>query len=142
MSDYNAATWYQQLGNNGYGPHSKSAELAQSYVKAQGEEEKTRIRKKLTEVLSEQFDQHSKKQEKELEEIEKQIANLKGLLKRRLDAKSTIVERRADQLIRDADGLGWTAPSSPNLYSIPHPAWTTLPSDSPKQPAAATPLAK
>jgi hypothetical protein len=97
---------------------SQAAQLAQSYVKTQKEEDKTKIRKKLTDVLGEQFDQHSKRQEKELEDIEKQIASLKTVLKKRLDAKSTIVERRVDQLIHDADGMGW-APNSLNWDSTP-----------------------
>src|SRR5947209_2194264 len=46
---------------------SESAQLAQQYVKAEGEEEKRGIRKKLAESLSKQFDAHLEHQQKELE---------------------------------------------------------------------------
>lgn len=93
------------------------AQLAKQYVEAMKEEEKREIRKRLAEMLSQQFDGHVKQQQKELEELEKQIASLKKVLQRRLDAKSTIVERRLEQLIHDAEGLGWNAPTSPHsLY--------------------------
>ena len=75
------------------------------------EGEKTDIRKRLTEVLGNQFNQHMQAQQQELDDLEKKIAQLKAVLKKRLDAKSTIVERRADQLIQDAAGLGWNTPS-------------------------------
>jgi hypothetical protein len=140
IDDYGVARnwqWYQAGDGR---PHL--ADLARSYVKAQNDDAKAMIRKKLTEALGEQFDQHGKKQEKELRDIEKQIANLKDLLRRRLEAKTAIVERRADQLIHDADGMGWTSPSSPNLYSAPSPYWTSIPSETTKPPASTSPLAK
>jgi uncharacterized protein YlxW (UPF0749 family) len=90
-----------------------ATQLAHQYVEAKKEDEKREIRKNLLEVLNKQFDQHIQQQQHELEDLEKQIAKLKEVLKKRLDAKSTIVERRLDQLIQDAEGLGWNAPSGP-----------------------------
>jgi hypothetical protein len=87
-----------------------SAQLVHEYVKAEKEEEKKEIRKKLAEALGKQFDAHMDQQQKELADLEKQIANLRTTLKKRQDAKSDIIERRMDQLIRDAEGLGWTVP--------------------------------
>ena len=43
-------------------------------------------------------------------ELEKQVAKLKAVLKRRKDVKENIVERRLEQLVQEADGLGWNAP--------------------------------
>jgi hypothetical protein len=93
---------------------SESSQLAQQYVKATKEEEKRDIRKKLTDVLAKQFDQHVQKQQKELEDLEKQIADLRALVKKRQGAKEKIVERRIDQLVQEAEGLGWNAPGSPH----------------------------
>jgi flagellar motility protein MotE (MotC chaperone) len=89
---------------------SQAHQLAQQYVKAEKEDEKKDIRKKLVQALDQQFDQHSQDQQKELDELEKQVSKLRALLKKRKDAKENIVERRMEQLIQEADGLGWNAP--------------------------------
>ncbi|HLJ94077.1 MAG TPA: hypothetical protein VKU02_12900 [Gemmataceae bacterium] len=88
----------------------RSTDLARQYVAAEKQEDKRDIRKKLSDALSQQFDAHIKQQQKELEDLEKQIANLRSVLQKRIGAKSTIVERRVEQLIQDAEGLGWNAP--------------------------------
>jgi hypothetical protein len=98
--------WFHQSQLN-----SKSAELAQSLVKSESQSEKNEIRKELNKVLTEQFDAHLSQQQKELEELEKQIAKLKGLIRKRLESKEAIVERRMEQLVQEAEGLGWAAPS-------------------------------
>jgi hypothetical protein len=123
---------------------SESAQLAQQYVKATKEEEKREIRKKLADVLGQQFDAHIQQQQKELEDLEKQLASLRAIVKKRLDAKTPIVDRRIDQLVQEAEGLGWNAPATP------HPVWgaggssyrppTTAPG--PGQPAKAPEPAK
>jgi hypothetical protein len=89
---------------------SKAANFAQEFIKAEKPEQKQEIRKKLADVVSEQFDVRMQQQRKELEDLEKQIANLRAVLKKREDAKSTIVERRIDTLIQEAEGLGWSSP--------------------------------
>ncbi len=97
-------------------PHaygSAPVQLAHQYVAAEKPEDKKEFRRKLSEELSKEFDVHIKNQQKELEDLEKQIANLRKVLAKRLEAKATIVERRAEQLIQEAEGLGWNAPSSP-----------------------------
>jgi len=95
------------------GSQDQSSQLVDDYVKAK-EEDKKEIRKKLADVLGKQFDAHMKQQDDELTALEKQINDLKELMKKRLAAKTTIIDRRMDQLIQDAEGLGWTAPGSPN----------------------------
>jgi hypothetical protein len=99
--------------------HSQSITLAKQYAKAEKEEEKKDIRKKLTDVLNEQFDLQMKQQQKELEDLEKQVANLKTMLKKRVDAKSAIVDRRIDQLAQEADGLGWSTPNGVHSFWTP-----------------------
>jgi septal ring factor EnvC (AmiA/AmiB activator) len=96
------------------------AQLAKQYVDSKKEDEKRSIRKELTNVLTQQFDHQIQEQQKELDDLEKQIANLRSVLKKRLEAKSTIIDRRIEQLIQDAEGLGWNAPSSPH-YGVGYP---------------------
>jgi hypothetical protein len=92
----------------------QSYQLVQQYVKAEKEEDKKEIRKKLADALGKQFDTHMELQQKELADLERQMAELQNLLKKRQKAKSEIIDRRMDQLIQDAEGLGWTAPGSPH----------------------------
>jgi hypothetical protein len=92
---------------------SAPAKLAKQYVKAEKEDEKKEIRKKLTDYLTKQFDSHADLQQKELKQLEKQIEDLRTTLKKRQDAKNSIVERRVDQLIYDAQGMGWSNPATP-----------------------------
>jgi hypothetical protein len=99
--------------------HSDSVKLAKQYAKAEKEEEKKDIKKKLTDVLNEQFDLQMKQQQKELEDLEKQVANLKAMLKKRVDAKSAIVDRRIDQLAQEAEGLGWSTPNGAHTFFSP-----------------------
>ena len=112
---------------------AESARLAKQYAKSEKEEEKKEIRKKLGEVLGQQFDLHLQEQQKELDELEKQIADLKALLKKRKDSRTTIIDRRLEQIIQDAEGLGWHSPaggggaytprygSQPPGYAYPSP---------------------
>jgi hypothetical protein len=92
------------------GLREQSGDLARQYAKAEKEEDKKEIRKKLADVLGKQFDAQMDHQQKELVELEKQIASLRSLLKKRQDAKTAIIDRRMEQLIQDAEGLGWRAP--------------------------------
>ena len=102
--------------------HAESTQLAQQLVKSTKAEEKQELRKKLNDLLTKQFDANVQHQQKELDEVEKQINELRALLKKRQDAKATIVERRIEQLIQEAEGLGWTAPGTSlprNSYVAP-----------------------
>jgi len=110
--------WYVQDQTN-----SDSRQLAQKYVKTQGEEEKAGIRKKLHEAVVRDYDHHVKTQQAELDSLEKKITKLRGVAKKRADAKSTIVNQRIDQLVQEASGLGWT-PGSP--VSAPYANWAPL----------------
>ena len=87
----------------------QSSELAKQYIATEKSDEKQNIRKKLADVLNQQFDLHMRQQEKELAALEKEIADLRSLMKKRQDAKGAIVDRRIDQVIQDAEGLGWNA---------------------------------
>ena len=106
-------TWPMAPGARQDSSH-QAVQLAQQYAKAAKEDEKKEIRKKLTEVLSQQFDQRLQQQQKEVDDLEKQIASLKDVLKKRTAAKATIVDRRIENLVQEAEGLGWNNPSSPH----------------------------
>ena len=69
----------------GFGGSSKDPQankLAKQFVKAEKEDQKKDFRKQLSDLLAKQFDQHVAQQQKELEKLEKQIADLKTVLKK------------------------------------------------------------
>jgi len=66
-------------------------------------------------------------QQAELEELEKHVADLKALLKKRKDSRETIVERRLEQLIQEAEGLGWGSSKHPEPSPFYPPATTAKP---------------
>jgi hypothetical protein len=109
-----ANEWGIRLGYANF--QQESSKLAHQYVKAEKEDDKKNIRKKLADVLAKQFDAQVERQQKDLADLEKQIASLKALLKKRTDAKTTIIDRRMEQLIQDAEGLGWAVPGN---YGFP-----------------------
>jgi len=101
-----------------YALQVESVQLAHQIAKAENDDDKKELRKKLTQVLDQVFDGHLKEQQKELDDLEKQVARLKKLLSKRREAKETIVERRLEQLVQDAEGLGWNAPNAPRGGSL------------------------
>ena len=120
----------------GYSPwQSQSAQLAKEYVKAETEDLKREFRKKLGDLLSQQFEQQAKQQQRELEELEHQIATLRATLKKRQDAKTTIIDRRIEQLLQEADGLGWSSPDNTRNrnYTVPVPSINAPQSDLPSK---------
>jgi hypothetical protein len=108
-----AAPWYYPTGADGAREQVQAAQLAKQLIKAEKADEKEKLRKEMTELLGKQFDAHLQQQQKGLEALEKQIADLKAIVKKRQDAKASIVERRMNQLVDEAQGLGWNVPSTP-----------------------------
>jgi|GEM_PF-4245238 len=109
---------YGPANDKQYALQNESVQLAHQIAKAEDDDEKKGLRKKLTQVLDQIFDAHLKEQQKELDDLEKQVARLKKLLSKRREAKETIVERRLEQLVQDAEGLGWNAPNTPRGGSL------------------------
>jgi flagellar motility protein MotE (MotC chaperone) len=113
---------------------SQTGKLTDQYLKAQKAEEKQEIRTKLKDLINQQFDVRMEQQKKELESLEKELTDLRALLKKRQDAKAAIVDRRIDQLIEDAQGMGWNASNYPHnqFWFEPHHGPTPQPAPTPE----------
>src|SRR5437899_528626 len=77
----------QELEIGAPGFQDETAQLMDQYRKAQKDEDKKEIRKKLADVLGKEFDAHMRQQDDELTALEKQINDLKELMKKRLTAR-------------------------------------------------------
>jgi hypothetical protein len=86
------------------------AKLAAEYAKTEDEAERAKIKPKLAAALSTQFDQQQKRRELELARAEAQLKKVRELMKRRGEERKTIIDKRLDQVLREAEGLGWSLP--------------------------------
>ncbi|HZV03935.1 MAG TPA: hypothetical protein VE999_02495 [Gemmataceae bacterium] len=84
----------------------KSHELVKQLAKAEGEK-KEKIKDQLTDTLGKQFDARQKRHQDEIAALEKQIKKLKELVEKRKENRREIISKRLDQLVREAEGLGW-----------------------------------
>jgi hypothetical protein len=88
-----------------------SEQLVAKYAATEQAEERGAIKTQLAELLAKHFDVQQQLRERELGRVEARIRKLRELAQKRREAQKTIVEQRVDQLLREADGLGWTPPA-------------------------------
>lgn len=106
-SDERAQQWQQEQQMA-----IESGQLAHQLADETNSEKQAELRTKLAGILEKQFDASQKRREAEIAAIEQQLTRLKGTLKKRADARREIIDRRLEQLTREADGLGWSAPEN------------------------------
>jgi hypothetical protein len=117
---YSSGTWFLEHGaqdpamkkllNEEGKLEREVAGLRRDYVRIENDAERAKIKAKLADLLSKQFDVQQNRRDVELTRLEAQVKKLRELMKKRTETKQTIVDRHLDQLIREAEGLGWTAP--------------------------------
>jgi len=93
----------------------EAALLIKEYARTDNEGGREKLKTKLADVLGKEFDLQQKRRDLDLARLEAKVKKLRDLMKKRTDARQTIVDKRLDQLIREAEGLGWTVPPGPGL---------------------------
>jgi hypothetical protein len=118
----NHSLWYNRYGRGGRDPELNKLLVAESnaerevsglvreYSRKEDDKERAKIKEKLSAALSKQFEAQQKRREHELAKVEAQVKKLRELMKKRGEERKTIIDRRLDQLMREAEGLGWTPP--------------------------------
>lgn len=89
----------------------ESAELLSRYAATDNAADQKEIKAKLRTALEDQFKVQLKRQQLELARIEERVKKLREQFKKRTDTRDTIIDRRLEQLINEAEGLGWAQPS-------------------------------
>lgn len=84
----------------------QSEKLVKQLAKAEGEN-KDQIKAQLTETLGKQFDARQKRHQAEIAALETQVKKLKELVQKRQENRRDIISKRREQLVREAEGLGW-----------------------------------
>jgi hypothetical protein len=87
---------------------SRQAEqLARRLADAKSDSDRDKIKGDLRDVLEKQFELRQRRHEQEIEALEAQVKKLKDLVRRRSDNRREIVAKRLDQILSEAEGLGW-----------------------------------
>jgi len=84
--------------------------LVEEYSRTQDEAQRGKTKAKLAATLEKQFELQQKRRDLEVAHIETQLKKLREIMRKRGEARQTIIDKRLDQLLREADGLGWTPP--------------------------------
>jgi len=87
----------------------------------QAKDEKTRggTRTKLVGVLSKKFDSQHQRREKEIAALKARLKELTELQEKRGSDRKGIIERHADFLLREIDGLGWEQDQPQFMTEVP-----------------------
>jgi hypothetical protein len=99
---------------HGFGFNSESSALVneasvllRKLAAADSDANRSAIKTQLKENLGKQFDARQKRHEQEIKTLEEKVKKLKELVLRRQESRDEIISRRLDQVLRDAEGLGW-----------------------------------
>jgi hypothetical protein len=92
------------------------AALIESYTHTEGDKGRSDIKSKVATALEKEFDLQQKRRDLELSRVEARLKKVRELMKKRSEARQSIIDKRLDQLLREADGLGWTPPPGVNLH--------------------------
>ncbi|MDB5314064.1 MAG: hypothetical protein JWO38_8266 [Gemmataceae bacterium] len=92
--------------------------LARQYARANDPADREKLRAVLGDVLQKLFDAQQKRRKDEVDRVEEHVKQLRDLIRKRDEAKTDIVRRRVDQLLLDADGLGWGHPDPQPLVPV------------------------
>lgn len=107
--------------------------LVKQLADATDEKLRAEIKEKLRTTLGQQFDAQQKVRELEVARIEAKVKKLRDTISKRNEARRTIVEKRFDQLISEAEGLGWNSPPAGGpsygaVYMVPQTSSAGQPS--------------
>ncbi|HLJ10470.1 MAG TPA: hypothetical protein VKU82_04740 [Planctomycetaceae bacterium] len=97
----------RKLANDEAALAHESQEMVSRYTESDNADEQKKIKGELRDALAKQFDVQRERRELELTRIEERVRKLREQIKKRNDARDTIIDRRLDQLINEAEGLGW-----------------------------------
>ena len=85
----------------------QSWKLAESYFEEDLSEAKEKIASELENVLLSIFELRLKEKKMEIQEIEKELNELKSIVDRRENKRDAIIEKRLQELLQSDDDLGW-----------------------------------
>jgi len=85
----------------------EAEQLARKLGDAKSDSDRSKIKTELCQVLEKQFDLRQKRHLDEIKALEAKVKKLKDLVDKRQENRREIVSKRLDQIMSDAEGLGW-----------------------------------
>lgn len=82
-------------------------ELTKKLGEAKSEAERSEIKTELSQHLEKQFVLRQKRHQEEIAALEAKIKKLKELVEKRQENRREIIAKRLDQILSNAEGLGW-----------------------------------
>jgi hypothetical protein len=87
------------------------AELVENLTRAENDKDRASLKSQLAKALENEFVAQQARRSLELDRVEAELTKVRERLRKRNDEKQTIIDKRLDQLVREAEGLGWSEPS-------------------------------
>lgn len=85
----------------------QTREFVAQYANTEDEDARQKIKSSIADLLTQQFELQKEVRENELTRLEEKVKKLRELLNKRSEMRDEIVQRRVEQLVIDAEGLGW-----------------------------------
>lgn len=88
----------------------QSQSLVKKLAETEGDADRTGLVNELEEAINKQFDVQQQIREREVLQIETKVKKLRETIAKRAGARAAIVRNRREQLLQEAEGLGWNSP--------------------------------
>jgi hypothetical protein len=85
----------------------ETIELIDAYRQATDDKSRANVRTKLVAHLAKKFDSQHQRREKEISDLKNRLKQLTEVHAKRAADRKGIIDRHADHLLREVDGLGW-----------------------------------
>ena len=86
---------------------NESNEIAQQLGNAKSDTDREKLKTQLSTILEKQFELRQQRHKKEIESLEAEVKKLRNLVDKRQENRREIVAKRLDQILQEAQGLGW-----------------------------------
>ena len=83
------------------------SQLLDTYRQAKDEKNRAQVRARILAVLTKKFDSQHQRRDREITALKARLKELSDLQEKRGADRKGIIERHADFLLREVDGLGW-----------------------------------
>jgi len=111
----------QALPQKDYELGQQAAAILAKYQATEDSQQRDAMRVELQKVVADHFELRQQIREKELAQLEAQVRRLRNLHSRREQEKDKIIADRVQQLIRDAEGLGWGGDNAQSFIDMSWP---------------------
>jgi len=86
---------------------NQASQVAHQLGSAKSDADREKLKAQLSTILEKQFEFRQQRHKKEIESLEAQVKKLRDLVDKRQENRREIVAKRLDQILQEAQGLGW-----------------------------------